>query len=78
MVVLDYIADSRDSYEHIGSHIHGLEVEDNPVHKAVAAVEADMDLEAYSGPDVDPGTRSLQMVAVAGLDFAGSGVAEAL
>jgi len=55
-----------------------LEVGDNPVHKAVAAAEPDMDLEAYSEPGVDPGTRSLQMVAVAGPDFAGFGVAEAL
>jgi hypothetical protein len=78
VVVLDCIADSRDSYEHIGSHIHGLEVEGSPAHKAVAAVEADMDLEAYSGPGVDPGTRSLQTVAVAGLDFADFGAVEAL
>jgi hypothetical protein len=79
VVVLDCIVDSRDSYEHIGSHIPGLEVGDNPAHKAVAAAAAaDTDLEAYSGPGVDPGTRSLQMVAVAALDFADFGVAEGL
>jgi hypothetical protein len=81
VVVLDCIADSRGSYEHIGSHIHGLEVGDSPVHRAVAAVEADMNLEelvVYSGPGVDPGTHSLQVVAVAALDFVGFGVVEVL
>lgn len=79
VVVLDCIADSRGNYEHIGSHTHGLEVEDNP---AVAVAEVGMDLEepvAYSGPGVDPGTHSLQgVVAVAALDFADFEVAEAL
>lgn len=82
VVALDCIADSRDSYEHIGSHIHGLEVGGNPAHKVVAVAGVDMDLEkpvAYSEPGVGLGTHSLQeVVAVAALDFADFEVAEVL